>query len=99
MFQGVGNFGLWILDFSPRLRDTLTRGLGKRLLTPSPDAGRGKVAKNAKFRLWPRRGSGRVGVDAEQVLSRAENLGRYGESGLRGVAKPIASPVANIADR
>ena len=26
MFQGVGNFGLWILDFSPRLRDTLTRG-------------------------------------------------------------------------
>jgi phage tail tape-measure protein len=47
----------------------LTRGLGKRLLTPSPDAGRGKVAKDAKLRLRPRLWSGQVGVDAGQVRS------------------------------
>jgi hypothetical protein len=53
------------MDVFPRLRDTLTRGLGKRSLTPSPDksagqaptraptqvgTGRGKVAKHAKPR-------------------------------------------------
>jgi len=54
------------MDVFPRLRDTLTRGflIEKRLLTPrpqrtlSPDAGRGKVAKDAKFRRRPRLRSG-----------------------------------------
>ncbi len=65
-------------------------------LTPSPDAGRGKVAKDAK----PRQ---ECGVDpdksAGQVRGRAEGLVRCGESGLRGVTKPTTGLVANIADR
>ena len=98
MFQGVGNFGLWMFS---RGCGTRHRGCGtrsraltcgflieKRLLTPSPDVGRGKVAKDAKFRL-------RSG----QVRGRAEVLVRYGESGLRGATKPTTGLVANIADR
>jgi hypothetical protein len=61
------------------------------LPTPSPDAGRGKVAKDPK----PRLGSGQVGVDP----GRAEGLVRYGESGLRVVTKPTTGSIANIADR
>ena len=100
------------MDVFPRLRDTLTRGflIEKRLLTPSPDKSAGqaptpapnqvgaephpawiahaKVAKDAKFRH-------RSG----QLRGRTEGLVRYGESGLLAVIKPIASLVANIADR
>jgi len=55
MFQGVGNFGLWILDFSPRLRDTLTRGFfpavaGHTYAWIGEEIAHAKVAKDAKLR-------------------------------------------------
>jgi len=67
MFQGVGNFGLWILDFSPRLRDTLTRGFfpavaGHTYAWIGEEIAHAKVAKDAK----PRLRSGQVGVDVRQ---------------------------------
>jgi hypothetical protein len=64
------------MDVFPRLRDTLTRGLGKRLLTPSPDAGRGKVAKDAKPRRGPRLRSGQVGVNSQRTLSPDKSAGQ-----------------------
>ena len=87
MFQGVGNFGLWMFS----------RGCG-------PDAGRCRDTIRVDWgrdcsRQAPTRAPTQVGVDAGQVRGRAEGLVRYGESGLRVVTKPIASPVANIADR
>ena len=47
---GEGDFGCLMFNFAPRSRDTLTRGflIEKRLLTLSPDAGRGRVAKDGK---------------------------------------------------
>ncbi len=50
-------------------------------------------------RKAPTRAPTQVGVDAGQVRGMAESLVRYGESGLRGVTKPITGLVANIADR
>ena len=37
-----------MFNVSPQLRDTLSREFLKRLLTLSPDAGRGRVAKDGK---------------------------------------------------
>ena len=45
---GECDLGCWIFNFSPRLRDTLTRGLGKRWLTPSPDKSAGQVRGRAE---------------------------------------------------